>query len=58
MFRIFILAMLGYMGFKFFKNLTVKSPDSSVKGENAHKPLDLSEQDVADAQYEDMGDNK
>ena len=55
MFRLMLLALLGYLGFKYFKNATA-SKETPVQGKNAHDPLDLKKQDVSDAQYEDLSE--
>jgi hypothetical protein len=58
--NLIILILLGYLGYQVY--LMFKKPSGSakqnVRGENRKKPLDLKDQDVQDAQYEDLKDDK
>lgn len=55
MFRLFLLALMGYLGFKYVKKATT-SKDAPVQGKNANSPLDLKKQDVSDAEFEDLSE--
>ena len=58
MFRMILLALAGYFGYKLFKGNKPASQENPVKGQNDHSPLDLTEQDVDDADFEDLPGDK
>ena len=56
--NLLILILLGYLGYQLY--LMFRKPDHSVKqdvkGKNRNKPLDLKDEDVQDARFEDLSD--
>ena len=53
--RILLLAMLAWLGYRFFKGATSGTQQKEdVKGKPKSKPLDLNKNDVADAKFEDI----
>ncbi len=56
-FRLLLVGLLGYWGYKFFKNsFSSKKPETDVQGQPKSKPLDLDDADVEDAKFEDIKD--
>ena len=52
--RILLLALLAWLGYRFFKGSVKKQPKEDVQGKPKSKPLDLGEDDVAEAKFEDI----
>ena len=57
-FRFLVWVILGYLVYKVFKDLftTQDKGETNVKGKNRNSPLDLSDTEVDDAHFEDIGD--
>ena len=56
-FRLLLLGLLGYWGYRLFKNyFTGGKSGTEIKGESRSKPLDLNDADVEDAKFEDIKD--
>ena len=57
MIRLLIYVLIIYFVYRFIKGIWVKSPRrNEVKGQQKSKPLDLSNEDVEDAHFEDVED--
>lgn len=54
--RLIIWGLIFYLAYKLVTNLLSTSANSKTKveGKSRNKPLDLSDQDVEDADYEDI----
>ena len=59
MFRFLLTILALYLGYRFFKSFWKKeSSKEEVKGRNKNQPLDLRDNDVDEARYEDIEDDK
>ncbi len=59
MFRLLFAGFLFYAGYRFFKGLWIKeSHKEEVKGKQKNQPLDLRDEDVGDAQFEEIENGK
>lgn len=57
MVRFLLTILVLYLGYRFFKSFWKKeSSKEEVKGRNKNQPLDLRNNDVDDARYEDIED--
>ena len=58
LFRLIIVSIFIYMGYKLYKGLRSSETDkSTVRGSPRRGPLDLNNSDVEDAQFEEIDDN-
>lgn len=58
LFRLIIVSIFIYMGYKLYKGLrSTGSEKSTVQGKPKSDPLDLNNSDVEDAQFEEIDDN-
>jgi len=54
-FRLLFLSLIGYFIYKYFKGLFIKDVQKDeVKGQQKSKPIDFKNEDVQDAEYEDI----
>ena len=54
-FRLVLLSFAGYLAYKYFKGFfTQEGKKEEVKGQPKSKPIDLKNEDVQDAEYEEI----
>ena len=54
-FRLLLLSLAGYFVYKYLKGFFIKEAQrDEVKGQQKSKPIDLKNEDIQDAEYEDI----
>lgn len=56
-FRLVLLGLAGYWGYKYIKGMGGSSKSSDVKGKQKTEPLDLHDADVQDATFKDVDES-
>ena len=57
--RLLFTGLLVYLGYRFVRGwFTTQPPKEEVKGESKHRSLDLRDEDVEDARFEDIDEGR
>lgn len=59
LFRFLFISLVIYLGYRFFKGFWEKtSSKDQIKGQQKNMPLNLHDEDVEDARFEDVEDDE